>query len=119
MKYKAINNYTTMSIVGDNIKKALENLWKPNVPSKIHMFGWMLLLGRLPTRVNLENRSVLHGSLNTCCVYYFQLNETVNHVFYECYFTKFWLGIGEVHGSLGVDHFLCFRELVKRRYHKN
>lgn len=36
--------------------KALLALWRNKVPSKIHIFGWRLLLKRLPIRDELIKR---------------------------------------------------------------
>lgn len=43
-----------------------------------------------------------------------------------CYFAKLiwskvhlWLGIHELHGCVGVDHFSCFRDLIKGNVTKN
>ncbi|PNX70732.1 hypothetical protein L195_g057688, partial [Trifolium pratense] len=34
----------------------IQQLWKNNVPSKINIFGWRLLLEKLPTRASLNHR---------------------------------------------------------------
>lgn len=40
-------NYA-VRMVEDNILKELEILWIYNIPSKTHVFGWKLLLNKLP-----------------------------------------------------------------------
>ncbi|PNX61621.1 cysteine-rich receptor-like protein kinase, partial [Trifolium pratense] len=39
-----------------DILTALHKLWKNNVPSKVGVFGWRLLLDKLPTRANLASK---------------------------------------------------------------
>lgn len=39
----------------------LDKLWKTKVPSKVLLFGWRLLLNKLPTRIDLGRRGTLLG----------------------------------------------------------
>jgi hypothetical protein len=42
-----------------NVLVAIKKLWRNDVPSKIHVFGWCLLLERLPMRSALNHRGIL------------------------------------------------------------
>ncbi|MCI34461.1 hypothetical protein A2U01_0055681, partial [Trifolium medium] len=45
-----------MNSVGD-----IANVWVSWAPSKVFVFSWQALLGRLPTRLNLARRGVIRG----------------------------------------------------------
>jgi hypothetical protein len=51
--------------------RVVEDVWKSWVPSKVVVFWWQLLLGRLPTRVNLANRSVTYWGPSLLSLWYF------------------------------------------------
>jgi hypothetical protein len=42
-----------------NVLAAIKKLWKIDIPSKVLVFGWRLLLARLPTRSALNHRGIL------------------------------------------------------------
>ncbi|MCI45386.1 hypothetical protein A2U01_0066625, partial [Trifolium medium] len=43
-----------MADIETSTVQALQNLWRNNVPSKVSIFGWRLLLEKLPTREALH-----------------------------------------------------------------
>ncbi|GAU32122.1 hypothetical protein TSUD_218730 [Trifolium subterraneum] len=57
--YAALQRTTGASKFGVDMAKALKSLWSSNVPSKVSVFGWRLLLKRLPTREALYNKGVI------------------------------------------------------------
>lgn len=59
-------------------KTVLKKLWKSKVPSKIKVFGWRLVLNRLPSRVQLFKRGFLHSGM-------------IKHVFCASVKRKVWL----------------------------
>jgi len=54
------------SLEGKIDGKVLAHLCESFVPSKIVIFSWKLLLGRLPTRGNLDRRGVIGGEGSSC-----------------------------------------------------
>ncbi|MCI91979.1 hypothetical protein A2U01_0113275, partial [Trifolium medium] len=48
--YAAMLKWHDFPPLADIILGTLNKLWKNNVPSKVALFGWRLLLGRMPTR---------------------------------------------------------------------
>ena len=54
--------------------------WNVMVPAKVNIFAWRLMLNRLPTKVNLDRRSIDVGSV-LCPICAAEV-ETVNHVFF-------------------------------------
>ncbi|PNX66294.1 F-box family protein [Trifolium pratense] len=83
-----------------NAAAAFSRLWKSDVPSKINVFGWRLLLNRLPTRTALHRRGVLSNPFELSCVLCFRHREEEAHLFFSCYFSKVvwckvlnWLGL--------------------------
>jgi hypothetical protein len=59
-------------------------LWKCMAPSKVTGFAWLVLLDRVPTRVNLIRRQVIIDDMNQCCVFCGNSAETVTHLFLYC-----------------------------------
>ncbi|XP_045831494.1 uncharacterized protein LOC123922866 [Trifolium pratense] len=45
--------------IEENVVEALNQLWTNDLPSKVSIFGWRLLLSRLPTRMALAKKGVI------------------------------------------------------------
>lgn len=46
-------------------------VWKLKVPSKVGIFGWRYVFGRLPTRELLKARRIIIEELDPCCFFLF------------------------------------------------
>lgn len=66
-----------VSSVIPSLHKALARLWLCKVPSKVHIFGWCLLLNRFPTRLKLAKRGIIDGPRNVVCPLCFLEEEGV------------------------------------------
>lgn len=78
----------------DNVFK---NFWKSKAPRKILVFGWQVLLDRLPTKTNPFRRNVLGGNQELTCVFFNEGVEDDAHLFLHCHcssqvLVKAWLG---------------------------
>jgi hypothetical protein len=56
------------------MEHVLKKLWSANVPSKVGIFGWRMLLGKLPTREALYSKGIITNQLDRYC----QPNLTIN-----------------------------------------
>jgi hypothetical protein len=99
---------------------ALKKLWKSDIPSKILVFGWRLLLNRLPTRAALARRGVLANTNELQCVFCNQNEEDSIHLFFSCPFSQGvwndvsqWIGKAIPTGLEPCDHFMLFGDLFK------
>ncbi|GAU31968.1 hypothetical protein TSUD_359130 [Trifolium subterraneum] len=45
-----------------HVLEVIQRLWKSDVPSKVNVFSWRLLLNRLPTRATLHHRVMKYGT---------------------------------------------------------
>jgi hypothetical protein len=106
--------------VDENILAAIKILWRNDVPSKILVFGWRLLLDRLPTRSALNHRGILLNSLDLTCVFCSLYLEDSNHLFFSCQFVKrIWAAISSWIGNdiptevVGWNNFMRFGELLR------
>ena len=72
---------TTYSMNG----KGWKNLWKLKIPYKIYLFLWKLLHNGLPIRMELNRRQII---VSTKCVMCEQEEETLDHSFLKCPFTR-------------------------------
>ncbi|GAU32897.1 hypothetical protein TSUD_393180 [Trifolium subterraneum] len=54
--YNALLQNNQLEELDSNVLNAIKHLWRNDVPSKILVFGWRLLLERLPTRLALTQR---------------------------------------------------------------
>ena len=89
-------------------------LWLKQIPLKINIFIWRLLMNRLETKMNLFRRNILDYN-NFFCSAACRFVEDQDHLFFSCAFygqlwllISGWLGISTtLHGSL-FQHFLQF-----------
>jgi hypothetical protein len=63
--YQGVQNRSALVELDDSTVSAFRNLWKTNVPLKITIFGWRLLLEKLPTRERLCLQKVLLQTIMT------------------------------------------------------
>ena len=63
-------------------------LWKSKSTMKIKVFGWLLLSDRLNTRNMLKRRHYNIGDDHDCILCGLHIEETVEHLFFECQFTQ-------------------------------
>ncbi|CAJ2661771.1 unnamed protein product [Trifolium pratense] len=101
---------------------ALHKLWKNDIPSKVGVFGWRLLLDKLPTRAALASKGILSNYHDLPCVFCFQAVEDINHLFFSCYKVLdvwrqvySWMGFDPNCLVVGWKHFLTFGSLVKSK----
>jgi hypothetical protein len=67
---------------------SLKILWRNDLPSKVLVFGWRLLLDRLPTKGALNQRGILNNPHDLLCVFCLQHVEDSIHLFCHCSFVK-------------------------------
>ncbi|KAK2407071.1 hypothetical protein QL285_042730 [Trifolium repens] len=82
--YATLQNILVADELESMMVKALKKLWSSNVPSIISIFGWRLLLDKLPTREALFSKGIITNNLEICCVFCFNEIEDVQHVFFNC-----------------------------------
>ncbi|XP_058760442.1 uncharacterized protein LOC131633769 [Vicia villosa] len=76
--------------LNENVSKELSSLWKTKIPSKVSIFGWSLILNKIPTRKNLASRGILLGPDNLVCPLCLLAEEDTNHLFGSCSVTLWW-----------------------------
>jgi hypothetical protein len=74
-----------MPTINSGTVQALKHLWLNSVPSNVSIFGWRLLLERLPTREALFNKGVITNHLEKSHVFCFNMEETLHHCFLGCH----------------------------------
>ncbi|GAU10299.1 hypothetical protein TSUD_422630, partial [Trifolium subterraneum] len=83
--------------------RVVDCVWDSWAPSKVLVFSWQVLLGRLPTRVNLGRRGVLPSSEQRCCHCDVGCLETEDHLFLLCPFAwNIWMEIYKWFGLVEV-----------------
>jgi hypothetical protein len=104
---------------------SLKKLWKNNVPSKISIFSWRLLLEKLPTREALFCKGIITNSLERGCVLCSNMEESVAHVFLHCHVTVAiwqhilgWMDTGFFMTGNVQDHFIQFGDIIKVKANK-
>jgi hypothetical protein len=102
-----------------NVLKAINLLWRNDVPSKVLIFGWRLLFERLPTRMTLNHRGILLNPSDMPCVFCSLSHEDCAHLFYRCSFVVTvweavfnWYGKGLPTGAEGWNHFILFGDMI-------
>ncbi|KAK2444399.1 hypothetical protein QL285_015427 [Trifolium repens] len=93
-----------------------------DIPSKVGVFGWRLLLEKLPTRAALASRGILSNIRDLPCVFCFKEVEDCPHLFFKCHFMKqiwykvfSWMGCAFSHFDEGWHHFNSFGDIVKSK----
>ncbi|KAK2414643.1 hypothetical protein QL285_037213 [Trifolium repens] len=104
--YIELLNRSVMANLDDIKIHSLELMWKNNVPSKISIFGWRLLLEKLPTRDALFNKGIITSNIEKRCVFCSTHEESISHVFIHCSFSSTvwrkvlsWLGLGLINSN--------------------
>jgi hypothetical protein len=84
------------------------------------VFGWRLLLKRLPTRAALSRCEILVNPHELSCVFCSLPIEDTTHLFFSCPFSQGewqevfkWLGKDITVGSEGWHHFMLFGDLFR------
>jgi hypothetical protein len=97
--YSLLLQFKQIDPLDENVLLAINKLWGNDVSSKISIFGWRLLLQRLPTRRALNRRGILLNPLDLNCILCFGHIEDASHLFFSCPFNKgvweavfMWLG---------------------------
>jgi hypothetical protein len=62
----------------DNVLNAIRKHWLNDVPSKVAVFGWRLLQGRLPTKSALQYKGILLNPHDLPCAFVFCLPRIVH-----------------------------------------
>ncbi|XP_058756595.1 uncharacterized protein LOC131629813 [Vicia villosa] len=108
-------------IMDENLVKALMGLWKTKIPSKVLIFGWRLLLNRIPTKMNLARRNILVDPTLLLCPLCGLDEENADHLFASCtvslrWWTIFcdWLRIDIPSSSGNIFTRLCCLESICR-----
>ncbi|XP_045831366.1 uncharacterized protein LOC123922712 [Trifolium pratense] len=115
------NCYSPLTI-NSNVVDALQDLWANDVPSKVSIFGWRLLLARLPTRKALERKRIISNPRELCCAFCFREEEDINHLFFNCSISiqvwkkvYEWLDMNFITFEEVWKHFTTFGDLVKSK----
>ncbi|CAJ2668249.1 unnamed protein product [Trifolium pratense] len=111
-----------MHDVNPGVLPALKSLWENDIPSKVGVFGWRLLLEKLPTRAALAARGILTNSHDLSCVFCFNEVEDCPHLFFKCLFMQqvwrkifSWMGCVSYHYVEGWHHFNFFGDIMKSK----
>jgi hypothetical protein len=109
----------------DSMVHSLELMWKNNILSKISIFGWQLLLEKLPTREALFNRGIIINSTEKRCVFCSNHDESIFHVFIQCNSSSTvwrkiltWMGLNFINSTSVQQHFFLFGDFIKSKANK-
>ncbi|XP_058775612.1 uncharacterized protein LOC131649885 [Vicia villosa] len=83
----SINHTTTLPT---NVLDSLRSLWASKLPSKSLIFGWRILLDRLPTKTNLFRRGILGENVSLLCPFCLLEEENSDHIFSSCLVSVRW-----------------------------
>lgn len=81
------HKYYTFCFRDVHAHQAFKWIWKSKSTMKIKVFGWLLLSDRLNTRNMLKQRHYNIGYDHGCILCGSQIEETVEHLFFECQFS--------------------------------
>jgi hypothetical protein len=123
--YKLLLQAVNVVSVESSVLEAIQNMWKNDVPTKVNIFGWRLLLDKLPTREALHHRGIMSNSQELYCTFCFHQVEDAAHLFFLCPFASYiweaifkWIGKSINPTQVGRNHFNSFGALIKSRHSK-
>ncbi|GAU41099.1 hypothetical protein TSUD_139680 [Trifolium subterraneum] len=123
--YSLLQNMVVTTIEPD-IVLAIQRLWSNDMPSKVGIFGWRLLLSSLPTRATLATRGVITNPHELSCAFCFREVEDIHHVLFNCRFSQqvwrkisHWMQVDDMNFENTCGHFNRFDNLVKGRIETN
>lgn len=73
------------NMIEGDVEMACQKVWKCDVPTKVIVLAWRILIDRLPTRVNLIRRGVIDPIRESSCVMCFGEAESTIHLFNKCW----------------------------------
>jgi hypothetical protein len=118
--YSSLLDTFTLEPIEASKVYALKKLWKTKIPSKASIFGWRLLLGKLPTKAALFDKGIITNNFEKCCVFCSNEVEDIQHVFFNCnlivqvWDSIFkWLGTNAIVNATVTEHFLTFGGIFK------
>jgi hypothetical protein len=71
-------------VIDDSVLEVIKKFWRNDLPSKVLVFGWRLLLERLPTKGALHRRGILTNNNELLCNFCSQQVEDCEHLFFNC-----------------------------------
>jgi hypothetical protein len=81
--YSALFSICSDPLSGPLSVQVFKDFWLNNVPSKVSIFG-RLLLEKLPTREALYNKDIITNMLERYCVSCFKKVQDIHHIFFTC-----------------------------------
>ncbi|KAM7461588.1 hypothetical protein LguiA_029716 [Lonicera macranthoides] len=73
-------------------------IWKSSLPTKIKIFNWLAVLGKINTLVRLQNRRPHLSISPSCCVLCQKAGESADHLLLHC----------ELSSRIWAKAFICF-----------
>jgi hypothetical protein len=123
--YLALISSRSYPLIGPQSVQVFKDLWLNNVPSKVTIFGWRLLLEKLPTKDALYNKGIITNMLERCCVFCLNELEDINHIFFICTVSSQiwskvfrWMGVNPISFVNITNHFTLFGGLLKGGHYK-
>ncbi|MCI07982.1 putative ribonuclease H protein, partial [Trifolium medium] len=118
--YEVQQSRLEVAAICTQTEAALKMLWFNNVPSKVSIFGWRLLLEKLPTREALHRRGIITNNHEKCCVFCFKEEDDLYHIFFKCSIVMqvwqsifVWLNTNFIHFVTVPHHFSRFGDIAK------
>ncbi|XP_058751979.1 uncharacterized protein LOC131625099 [Vicia villosa] len=118
--YSLIRDRNKEDILPNETLKALMMVWETNIPSKIKVFGWRVLLNRLPSRDQLVKRKIIQNDEEKVCVLCAAKDEDLEHLLFNCSFSQKvwdnmqgWLKLNMVEQATGLNHLFLFTQGLK------
>ena len=78
-------------------------IWKLNIPVKVKVFSWLLVLGKVSVHTNLQKRRPYQSLSPGWCVLCKKNDESIDHLFLHCEFSfRLWCKFLKEFGRLWV-----------------
>ncbi|XP_058726594.1 uncharacterized protein LOC131597954 [Vicia villosa] len=123
--YNSLRNRDEEDIMDVQSISVLKVMWQSNIPSKIKIFGWRTMLNRLATKDQLAKRNIIRNEADKVCIVCNSADENRDHLLFFCIMSRnvwrnvtLWLGMNDLDGLVGGDHFEKFCKFQHRSLKK-
>ncbi|CAI8586508.1 unnamed protein product [Vicia faba] len=110
--YNCLRDIELEDVILEEINGVLQRLWKTCTPSKTKVFGWRVMLNRLPTKDQLVRRWIIYNEEDKVCVLGLNGLEDLEHLMFKCMISLRvwrkiygWLELDMEEELVGVNHF--------------
>ncbi|XP_058762286.1 uncharacterized protein LOC131635664 [Vicia villosa] len=123
--YNLMHDRDSEDVLDTQSKLAFKRIWKTSIPSRLKVFGWRVVLNRIPTKDQLAKRGVIRDGQQQLCTFCQDKVEDLEQLMFNCSISQRvwssicgWLDIKGMGDSVGVNHLRNFTQALTGKIKK-